>query len=84
MPATWPLPALIGEGLEHVYNNMDSKKPPIIEDLIAATENVLISGIQQRQVPILVLPWKVRLAGGPKNHREGLPVQSEHSEYNTV
>lgn len=43
MPATWPLPALIGEGLELVYENVDLNKPPVIADLITATGHVIDS-----------------------------------------
>ena len=42
MPATWPLPALIGEGLERVYEEARDGEPPVMADLVRATHSVLL------------------------------------------
>lgn len=42
MPVTGPLPALLGEALERVYeDHQDRENPPIMPDLVAAAERVL-------------------------------------------
>lgn len=42
MPVSGPLPALLGEALESVYeDHPDNDRPPIMSDLVAATERVL-------------------------------------------
>ena len=42
MPVTGPLPALLGEALERVYeDHPDRENPPIMADLVAAAERVL-------------------------------------------
>ena len=40
-PATWPLPAIIGEGLERVYEEARDGDSPVIADLARATQSVL-------------------------------------------
>ncbi len=43
MPVSGPLPALLGEALERVYEQYpDTDNPPIIADLVAVTKQVLI------------------------------------------
>ena len=42
MPATWPLPAIIGEGLERVYEEARDDEPPVMADLVRATQSVLL------------------------------------------
>jgi hypothetical protein len=42
MPATWPLPAIIGEGLERVYDEAKDGGSPVMADLVQATRSVLV------------------------------------------